>query len=249
MKRILLQTGAIFLPIGIWAAAAAIVDLPVILPGPVTVLSGALEVITGPGFFLQVAATTVRTSGALAVAILIAVPAGIIAGRHEPVSILLSPMATVLRSTPVISLILLALIWFRSGGVPVFVAILMTAPILYDAARSGSGECPDELLEMAGVFHVGTFRRYREIVVPASLPALFAGLRSAHGIAWKVTVAAEVLSQPVFGIGSQLNQARIYLLTELVLAWTVILVIFSTIGDRLIHRAEQGFRRRRGIDE
>jgi ABC-type nitrate/sulfonate/bicarbonate transport system ATPase subunit len=74
----------------------------------------------------------------------------------------------------------------------------------------------------------------RNLYLPAVAGYLGSGVRSASGIVWKVVVAAEVLSQPGFGIGSRLYESRIYLETAGVFAWTALLILVSVLTDRLI---------------
>lgn len=235
------------IPLLAWAVLSLRIGTETILPGPLRVLRGTVVLLTTPSFLRDIGVTTLRAGAVLLSAAAISIPTGLGAGQVPLLGTFLAPIVTVLRTIPVIAVILLALIWFRSGMIPVFVGVLMVAPVLYDAARGGSVECPVELLEMGRVYHVPRFQKFRHIVIPSALPAIFSGLRSAHGIAWKVTVAAEVLSVPGFGIGSQMQEARLYLFTEQVLAWTVVLVVLSSLGDRLIGWTEKGFRKRRGL--
>jgi NitT/TauT family transport system permease protein len=49
------------------------------------------------------------------------------------------------------------------------------------------------------------------------------------GLGWKVTVAAEVLSSPKFSIGTKLYKAKIYIESEQLFAWTIVVIVLSLI--------------------
>jgi NitT/TauT family transport system permease protein len=81
-----------------------------------------------------------------------------------------------------------------------------------------------------------------ELYIPSILPYLLAGASNAMGITWKVIIAAEILSQPSFAIGTNLMIAKIELETAQVFAWTVVAIIISFIFEYLLDSLENKFR-------
>ena len=193
-----------------------------------------LRILGSPRFIPELAATVGRGFLALLIILLAALPLGLGAGRSAKIDAFLTIPVAVVRSTPVISVILLALIWFPSGGVPVFAAVLMGFPLLYENLAAGMRNVDREYLEMVQTFRLGRSARLRNLYLPAVAGYLGSGVRSASGIVWKVVVAAEVLSQPGFGIGSRLYESRIYLETAGVFAWTALLIVISVTVDKLL---------------
>lgn len=63
---------------------------------------------------------------------------------------------------------------------------------------------------------------------------LLAGISTACGIAWKAGVAAEVIGTPNGSIGQQIFLSKVYLDTDDLLAWTVVLVVISVIFEKLV---------------
>ena len=235
----------ILLPLAVWWVAAAVTDVVVALPAPPAVIAALARELIAPGFISSVIATSGRALGALAVATVLGVPAGVLAGRRGWFSRLLQPTVVTVRAVPFISIILIAVIWFSSGTVPMVVAVLMAFPIVVDAAWGATAGVDPGLIEMAQVFALPRWGRVRHLWLPGTAPGVLAGLRSAAGIAWKVTVAAEVLSVPAAGIGRRMGDARLYLETERVLAWTVVLILVAGVMDALLRRAERAVARRR----
>ncbi len=215
--------------VAVWKIASLLVGLEIILPAPERVLAETLRVATSPDFWRTLGTTTLRSLVAFGIAAVGAGAVGVAAGRAPALHRLLAPWMGIVRATPVISVILLALIWFPTGIVPIVVALLMIVPIIYGNVVTGIHQTPQELLEMAGLFRVPRSRVLRRIYLPAVRPYLTAALQTAAGITWKVIVAAEVLAQPLLGIGAELQEARVLLATSRVFAWTVLAVVVSGI--------------------
>ncbi|MFA7565709.1 MAG: ATP-binding cassette domain-containing protein [Alkalispirochaeta sp.] len=235
------------LPLLLWWAGAHILGIPLILPPPGVVFRETLLVLGTPSFLRQAGFTALRALGALTVSAVCAVPLGMAAGRNGRLHLLVAPTVTIVRAVPFISVILLSVIWFSSGTVPVFVAVLMVFPLLYQGGYTGVRSVDTRLEEMTRLFQCGALRRVRHLWLPGAMPTILGSLRASGGIAWKVTVAAEVLSVPRSGIGTGMGEARLFLETELVLAWTVVLILLASVTDRVIAYWESRLSRRETV--
>ncbi len=229
-RRLFTITGLFVLFLA-WALLAWRIDLSIALPGPVEVLIATATVVRDPHFLRSVVVTALRAVGALAASASVAVPLGMAAGRYRALYLFLQPTVITVRSIPFISIILLAVIWLESGVVPLFVAVLMVFPLLYEAAVTGTSLVDSRLEEMCRVHGYSRVMRILHLWVPGAAPSIWGGLRSAGGIAWKVVVAAEVIGVPERGIGSAMGDARLFFETELVLAWTVVLIAAAGLAD------------------
>jgi NitT/TauT family transport system permease protein len=245
---LLLATAGVLSLIAVWKIASVAVGLDIILPPPERVARETLSLVGTPQFLRTLGTTTVRAVLAFVVAVVGAGLLGVAAGRAEWLHRLLSPLMSVVRATPVISVILLALIWFPTGFVPIAVALLMIVPIIYGNVVAGIRQTPAELLEMAALFRVPRQRVLMRIYLPAVRPYVAAALQTAGGITWKVIVAAEVLAQPVFGIGAELQEARVLLATSRVFAWTIVAVVLSALFHLLVTLVFPASLRDRGVD-
>ena len=87
---------------------------------------------------------------------------------------------------------------------------------------------------MAQVFCVPWKRRLRMIYLPAVEPFLLAGSTAALGMSWKAGVAAEVIGVVSGSIGERLYEAKIYLQTGDLLAWTAVFVALSALFERAV---------------
>jgi len=215
----------------LWQLGAVLVDARIILPGPGTVLASLVGLISAPPFSLNVGMTVARALESFLIIVVSGTLLGLLAGFFPVFQAAMSPLLTVLKATPVMSVILLAFIWFSSGTVPIFSAFLMGFPIMFiQIAQSVAGMDP-ALEQMCRIYGFSPSLRLRHYVLPSLLPALVTGARLTLSMVWKVVVAAEVLTVPRHGIGSRLQMAQVNLETSDVLAWTLVAVLLTALGD------------------
>jgi NitT/TauT family transport system permease protein len=168
-------------------------------------------------------------------AILIGIPSGL-NSRFEAA---FKPILITIRSTPVVAIILLAIIWLKSEQVPVFIGFLTMFPILVTNISKGIRETDSSLIQMAHLYQVKKGRILKEIYWPSILPFLYSGISTAIGFGWRSVIIGEVLSQPRYGIGAMMQDAQSYLLVSEVIAWTVIAIFISAIFEYLIRQLEK----------
>ena len=155
-----------------------------------------------------------------------------LADRKKLFGEILSPLVTVLKSVPVASFIILALIWFGSGALSFVISFLVVFPILYLNTQQGLQSLDEKLLEMAEVFHIPSASRLKYIVLSGVYPFLQSGFALALGMSWKSGVAAELIGQYKLSIGNQLYMDKITLDTAGVFAWTVVILLVSWLFEK-----------------
>jgi NitT/TauT family transport system permease protein len=222
----------------LWKLAALAVGSEIILPSPEAVVRDLAGIMLSSGFWAAVGATLIRGLASFFISCLLGLAAGLLTGFSSTAYWLAQPLLTALRSTPVMSVILLALIWFRADLVPVFVGFLMAFPIVCGNVSTGIRNVDRQLLEMARIYRVPARRILFEVQLPSMAPFLIAGLSTAMGITWRVIVAAEVLSQPGAGLGTQMQLARDYLDTTRLFALTVVILAIGFLFESLLRVAE-----------
>ncbi len=218
----------------LWAAAAHAVAQPLLLPTPFSVLHKLMELLPRPAFWQTLFFTLCRTALAYLLGILAAVCLAVLSFRVRLARLLLSPLLTAVRATPVTSFIVLALVWLSSAYVPILTGFLMVLPIVYSALFQSLHQVDPQLIEMAGVYH---FSAARHVFLPSVLPALMESCLASIGLCWKAVVAAEVIGVPKLAIGSRLYESKIYLETDGLLAWTFTIVLLSVLLEALLRHA------------
>lgn len=225
--------------VAVWKVLSLITGSSIILPSPELTGRVLAEFLRSPDFWMAVGATAVRGLLGFAVAVILGISIGIAAGLSGVLYRLFQPILTVVRSVPVMSVMLLALIWFSGDAVPVFVSLLITFPVITGNVIDGIRSSDTELIEMARVYGVKRGRLVWELLLPSILPFVVAGSSTAMGLTWKVVVAAEVLSQPKLAIGSGLFESKTQLETAGVFAWTLAAVGLSFLFEGLIRVVEK----------
>ena len=239
MSALAASAGGIALILVGWEIAARVVGAAIILPGPTAAMIALWGELTAPAFYPHLLATLLRALAGFGLAFVAGVAWGLVAGSRGTFASVLRPLLVLIRATPVIAVILLALIWFRPNIAPVFVTLLMVVPVIVENVSAGVRAASGELLEMASLFGVPRSRRLRRLTLPALRPYLFAGAHSGLGMAFKVTVAAEVLVQPARALGGAMQEARFYLDTPRILALTVAVIALSALAEGALQLVER----------
>ena len=146
--------------------------------------------------------------------------------------ILALPVA-VLKATPVASFIVLVLIWMPSGNLSILISFIMAFPIIYTNLLEGFEHLDRELFEMAKIFRMTFWNKMYYLY----FGGLFAYFRSACAIAigmcFKAGIAAEIIGIPKGSIGENLYNAKIYLETPDLFAWTFVIIAVSVLFEKI----------------
>jgi NitT/TauT family transport system permease protein len=244
LKRGVPKLLSVLLALAVWALAARAVNAELLLASPLAVLVRLGELARTADFW----ATACFSLGHIALGFALAFAAGVTAaaaaGRFPAVETLLWPYVTLIKTVPVVSFIILSLLFLSARQLSVFISFLMVFPILYSNVLQGLRSTNRDLAEMAALYCVPWGRRALYIELPQLEPYLLSGCSAALGLAWKSGVAAEVIGVAEGSIGEKLYESKIYFLTADLLAWTVVIVLLSAAFEKLVVLAlRRGFRR------
>jgi NitT/TauT family transport system permease protein len=175
-----------------------------------------------------------RVYGGFALAALVALPLGLLIGRIAFVRKLLDPTLQVLRPIPVTAWLPLAMILFGLGPRSAFFLVCLGAfyPILVNTIF-GVRSVDPRLFEAASMLGCEGPAQFYRVVLPASLPAIFTGLRLGLGFAWVVIVVGEMTGVQT-GLGAIIMEARQLSRTEIVICGMIVIGIAGFISDRLV---------------
>lgn len=169
--------------------------------------------------------TAFRLLAGLALGIGAGAIAGVLLGCFAALHAIFRPLLGVLQAVPLISWLVLALIWFGfNGRASIFIVAVATMPILVVNAVEGMRNIDSKLLQMARLYRFSPYKRLRHVVAPAMLPSFRAGVHVAIGLGCKTVVMGEVLTT-ASGIGGEITNARLNLEPETIVAWTIVIVV------------------------
>ena len=229
------------------ALAATTGGRMLLLASPVQARGRLLALAGTAAFWQAVAFSSLRILGGFLLACALAAVLAPLAARFQWIRDLLSPLVAVVKAVPVVSFIILALIFFSSENLSLLISALMVFPPVYLNVLEGIGHTDRQLLEMARVFRVPALRGIRYVYLPQVLPYFRSACGSALGLCWKSGIAAEVIGMPDGSIGEQLQQAKIYLNTPDLFALTrgnvLVSLIFEKVFLALLKRGERALER------
>ncbi len=219
--------------LALWQVGAHVLDSQILLPGLAPVFKTLVSIIGDGPFLANIGATVVRAFQSFLIIVILGSVAGVLGGNFPLFSAAMKPFVTTLKAVPVMSIILLAFIWFTSGQVPLFSAFLMGFPVMYVQVESGWRSIDGNLIQMCDLYEIKGFDRLVHFTIPSLVPSLVTGARISLSMVWKVVIAAEVLTVPRYGVGSRMQLAQVQLQTDRVLSWTLIAILLTACGDLL----------------
>lgn len=233
-KNTLYRFISVIAAIAVWQIAAMAVDMEMLLASPFDVLKRLSVLVTEKSFLSTILFSTGRILAGFAISLLSGIVLAVAAGRFRAVEYLLWPYIVTFKSVPVASFIILCLIWFSYSQLTVFIAFLISFPVIYSNVLQGIKNADPQLLEMAGSFNLPWHRRFLYVYIPAIRPFLVSSCSVAVGMAWKAGVAAEVIGVVGGSIGERLYNAKIYFSNADLLAWTVVIIVLSIAVEKAV---------------
>lgn len=235
-----IKAAALLFWLGVWQCVSMAIGQEILLVSPVSVVLRLLQLMGQRVFWDSVWFSFVRIVSGFLLALAAGTLSAVIAANLRAVRVLLAPLIATVKSTPVASFIILCLIWVNSRNLSVIIAFLMVFPVVYINMLQGIDSADRSLLEMADVFNIHGMRRALYIYIPQLMPYFLSACTVSLGLCWKSGVAAEVIGIPSGSIGEKLYQAKLFLATADLFAWTMTIILVSTLFERLfllfVHR-------------
>lgn len=249
-----LLTLGLFL-LGWWAITAAGLVRPLYLPSPGAVwdafvqantdhpiAEGVDRIVRGEqGYYMweHLIASLQRIGLGVGAAILVGVPVGLLMSTVRWIGVILEPYLHFLRSLPPLGYIGLLIVWFGIGDTSkVWLLFLAAFPPIAMATISGVRGVRED--QINAVLCLGATRRQAvvKVMVPATLPEIFTGIRVATGFAWTTVVAAE-LNNGIPGIGGLAYLSGVQLETPLTVASIIVIGVAAVVLDGFLKLLER----------
>lgn len=220
--------------VAVWHLAGLLIDNAILFVGPVDVLKALIHLVPQSEFWRSIFSSFYKIAIGTFSAFFLAVIVGTIAYRLPLIKEFLEPLMILMKTVPVASFVILALIWLGSSSLSRFTSFLLVFPAIYVNTISGLSSTDEKLLEVTRVFKIPPGKQIRMIYLPALMPYLISSCRTILGMSWKTGIAAEVIGIPSHSIGEKLYIAKIYLNTADLFAWTIVIIVASALFEQLI---------------
>ena len=232
-SRLRVQPWAVILWLVLWQAGSMALDQEILLVSPISVIIRLFSLVRTLPFWESIWFSFIRICAGFLAAVAAGVVLAALSVRFRRISELLAPLMLAIKAIPVASFIILVLIWIPSRNLSVFISFLMVLPVIYTNVLDGIRSADTDLLEMARVFSIPAWRKIRYIYAFQVLPFFRSACTISLGLCWKSGIAAEVIGIPDGSIGENLYQAKIYLNTPDLFAWTLVIVLISLGFEKL----------------
>ncbi len=216
----------------LWQLVSDWVGSPIFLVGPIETVQAILRLCVTSSFWQAVWGSLTRIGAGFGLAFLTGVVCGSIAHFRPFFGELLSPIVSLMKTVPVASFVILALIWAGAEQLALVISFVVVFPMIYLNTLAGLASTDVGLLEMARVFHISPWTRLWQIYRPALAPFLVSACQVALGMSWKSGIAAEVIGTPEYSIGENLYMAKVFFSTDELFAWTAMVILLSFFFEK-----------------
>lgn len=207
---------------------------PVLLPSPARLFSAAWELLQDGTLGRHVAASLQRVLAGFLLACLVGIVLGVLLGWFETLSDFVKPIFEALRPIPPIAWTPLAILWFGIGNAPSYFLVFIGAvfPVLVNTFAAVRNV---ERNQINAALCLGASPRLLilDVLVPASLPIIFPGLRIALGVGWMCVVAAELIAAQS-GLGYMIQTSRVLLKTDNVMTGMIAIGVVGFVMNGMM---------------
>ncbi len=224
---------AVMFALLLWQIAAVAVDQKILLVSPIEVAARMTSIWQVEGFASSIWYSFYHIAGGFLLALILGVLLAALSGRFPWIETALWPFMITVKTVPVASFVVICLIWLSAQNLSVFISFLIVLPVVYGNVLEGIKSEDQKMLEVGRVFDMPIIKRIAYIHMPQLKPFILSACKTSLGMSWKAGIAAEIIGTPDGSIGKQLYYAKIYLDTDDLLCWTVIIVIISVMFEKL----------------
>ena len=216
----------------VWEVADRVVDNRIILAGPIHLVQALAKQIQQDDFWIICGASFLRIAAGFLLSFVGGFLLAVLCYRFKLLRDFLEPVMTLLKTVPMVSFVIMLLIWVGNQALTIYLSFLIVLPLIYTNTLAGFLNVDPEMLEMAETFRLSRWKKFLYIYRPSFMPFLISSCRVALGMSWKSGIMAEVLATPKPSIGREMYAAKSYLQTANLLAWTVVVIVLSMLFEK-----------------
>lgn len=233
IKNLIVWAAAIVALALIWTIMYFAVDNDFLMPSLVDCLKRTGEIFVGSYLWIALFSTLKRVLIAFLFSLILALIFAVIAYLLPTFKVFFAPIVSVLRSMPVLAVLLMLIVWAGAGGAPIWVAFLSLFPMLYTGYLSAIEGVDPALIEMSKVYKVPLKTRVLKLYLPTAAPTALKETGASLAFAVKLVVSAEVLAMTKNSLGFWLQEAKVGLDIPLLFAIITITVALGLILETL----------------
>lgn len=209
---------------------------PTLVPKPVETFGEVSTIITTGDFFHEMGATLRRVLVGFGIAMVVAIPLGIVMGTLRNLESFFEPPVILGLTMPGLIWAVLMIMFFGLTETSAYAAVAITiCPMLAISIWQGTKSIDKDLVDMSKAFHAGPWSKVVDVIIPQLISHILAAIRYGLGLAWKVVVVVEMFGFSD-GVGYQVVRGFNVFSMKAVLGWAItflvvmIIIEFGLIG-------------------
>lgn len=208
-----------------------------LLPPP-SEIANTLWHLAQDGLWTHIGVSVARVSVGFLIGAVLGLLIAVLVGLSRAFEDLVDPTFQALRNVPSLAWVPLLLLWFGIDETPKIIMIALGAffPVYLNVV-CGIQNVDRKLIEVGEIHGLNKFELAQRILLPASLPSVFTGLRTALGLAWMFLVAAELIAAAQ-GLGYLLSDGRETSRPDIVIAAIFLIALLGKTSDSVLHAIE-----------
>ncbi|MBT1165217.1 ABC transporter permease [Bifidobacterium simiarum] len=241
-----LVTFAVLLALWALVTETGMVD-PLFLPSPSAVAQALVDQAAQGALWTDIGTSVYRITVGYLIAVVMAVPLGVMMGVNEWVLSAVEPLMDFIRYMPVVAFVPLTIIWAGTDDLQKFLIIWMgtffqLVLLVCDAVM----QVPQNLIDFGETLGMRKHDIIMRIVFPSSLPRIWDALRVSLGWAWTWLVVAELVAA-TSGLGYRITVSQRYFATDVIIGYVVVLGILGLFFDQVMRAiGKRAFKRWEG---
>lgn len=240
-KNIFILLGLLSILI-LWLIVSLSIDNSLVLPTINQVLESLKDILSDSRTYLIIFMALLKLILTCILSLVIALVLATLSFMSIKFADFLKPFLVIFKTIPIISIIILLLIFFGNNKSPYIMTMLVVLPIMYESLMTGFKSINPEILYDVKTISNLNFSVLKSIYLPLIFQHLVLGIMQSFGLGLKVMIMGEFITQPKSTIGYILQLERINLNTSNILAWTIILIVIVLLVELLINKVSKKFK-------
>ena len=238
--------------VALWSAIAlAGITSRDFLPAPWDVVVRLVQLVVQPfaGYRLHehLLSSLQRFAMGFGLAVLVGIPLGLLMAWFRWVDRIVSPAFEAVRFVAPIAWVPFAALWFGTGiGGPVLIIFMGAFPPVLINTYRGARQVDRKYIEASQMLGASAWRSMTEVLLPAAVPSIVAGLRISAGLGWQSLVGAELIVASS-GVGYLMVKGQAAVSTATVMSGMAAIGVIGIVIDVALRRAQFAIERRRGV--
>ena len=211
----------------VWQILATFIDDNFLFPDISATFHALLDLLGESSFYYAILLSAARVILGLISGVAAGFVLALLCSRFDILKCIILPVIRIIKSTPVASFIVVLWVLMSGDALSIFIGFLMVMPIIFQNVSDGILAVDNQLIELSEVFEFSGLKKFRLITVPSIERFLIPAVITASGFAWKAEIAAEIIAYTKNSIGQGINDAKYYMDTPTIFAWTVVIIALS----------------------